>query len=264
MTTHTPSNSSSTTIDMDNQPASSLQRVLQQARFEILLTARRGENILVTLIIPVALLIAGGAFYGPSSANSNPISFLLPAVLAVAIIAAGLVNLGIATAYDRKYGVLKRLGSSPLAKSELIIAKIISIFVLEIVQAILLIAVSLIFYHWQPSGSFLVTLLVVLLGSVTFAAMGLAMAGGLRAETTLAGANALFLFFLLLGGGLLPLNRLPGPIADLARILPAAALTQALQQSMAINSGFPLTPLIILAVWAIIILLIAARTFKWE
>lgn len=264
MTTHTNQTMLQTNTHTANQPASSLQRILQQARFELLLTARRGENILVTLIIPVVLLIAGGAFYGPSTSHTNPISFLLPAILAIAIIAAGLVNLGIATAYDRKYGVLKRLGSSPLAKSELIIAKIISILLLEIVQAILLLAVSLIFYHWQPAGSFFVTLLAVLLGSITFAAMGLAMAGGLRAETTLAGANALFLFFLLLGGGLLPLNRLPGPIADLARILPAAALTQALQQAMTSGGGFPLTPLIILAVWAIIILFIAARTFKWE
>ena len=186
MTTHEQTNITSTYSN--NQPATSLQRVLQQARFELLLTARRGENILVTLIIPVVLLIAGGALYGPASARSHPISFLLPAILAIAIIAAGLVNLGIATAYDRKYGVLKRLGSSPLAKSELISAKIISILVLEIVQVILLVVVSLIFYHWQPAGSFLVTLLAVLLGSITFAALGLAMAGGLRAETTLAGS----------------------------------------------------------------------------
>jgi ABC-2 type transport system permease protein len=102
------------------------------------------------------------------------------------------------------------------------------------------------------------------LGTVTFAALGLAMAGALRAEMTLAGANALYLLFILLGGGILPLSHLPAPLAAIAQYLPAAALTEALQAAMTNGTAFPGSALLVLAIWAAIILLLAIRTFKWE
>lgn len=247
-----------------NRATSSLRQVLQQTRYELLLTSRRGENVLVTLIIPVMLLIFFASLNIVPGINGSAVNFLLPGILAVAIIAAGMVNLGIATAYERYYGVLKRLGSSPLSRGGLILAKVISILALEIVQLILLIGVAILFYHWHPLGSIPLALLFIILGTITFAALGLAMAGALRAELTLAGANGLFLLFLLIGGGILPLDHLPAPIAAVSQFLPSTALTQALQSTMTNGSGFPVFQFIVLLVWAIIILLVAIRTFKWE
>jgi len=240
------------------------RQVLEQVKCELLLTARRGENVLITLIVPVVLLVFFTSLNLAPKIGGSTINFLLPGILALAIIAAGMVNLGIATAYERYYGVLKRLGSSPLPRSGLIIAKVISILLLELLQVIMLVGVAIALYGWRPAGSPLLVLLAIALGTVTFAALGLAMAGALRAEITLAGANALYLVFLLIGGGLLPVDRLPAPLADFAEVLPAAALTQALQATMTNGSRFPTTPLIVLAVWAVTFLLVAARTFKWE
>jgi ABC-2 type transport system permease protein len=104
----------------------------------------------------------------------------------------------------------------------------------------------------------------MVLGTVTFAALGLAMAGALRAEVTLAGANALYLLFLLIGGGILPLSHLPAPLAGFAQLLPAAALTEALQASMSNGAAFPGFSLLVLTIWTIAILLVAIRTFQWE
>src|SRR5947199_1356190 len=171
--------------------ASSLARqILTQTQYELLLTLRRGENVLVTLIVPVMLLIFFASLNIVPAVNGSAINFLLPGILALAVMAAGMVNLGIATAYERYYGVLKRLGASPLSRSGLIIAKVISILVLEVVQVILVVGVAVILYGWQPAGSPSLAILVMALATVTFAAIGLAMAGWLRAEITLAGANA--------------------------------------------------------------------------
>jgi ABC-2 type transport system permease protein len=244
--------------------ASFARQILTQTQFEILLTLRRGENILVTLIVPVMLLIFFASLNIVPTVNGHAINFLLPGILALAIMAAGMVNLGIATAYERYYGVLKRLGSSPLPRSGLIIAKVLSILLLEVVQVVLLVGVAVVLYGWQPTGSLLLTLLAMALGTVTFAAIGLAMAGALRAELTLAGANALFLLFLLLGGGILPLSHLPTPLAAIAQLLPAAALTQALQAAMSNNAVFPGFAFLTLFIWAIVVLFIAIRTFQWE
>src|SRR6266566_9510495 len=248
-----------------NEKAAPLGRqVLAQTRVELLLTLRRGESVLITLVVPVLLLIFFASLNIIPATTGKAVDFLLPGILALAVMAAGMVSLGIATAYERYYGVLKRLGSSPLPRSGLIIAKIISILLLEIVQVVLLVGVAILLYGWQPEGSPPLALLAMALGTVTFAAIGLAMAGALRAELTLAGANALFLIFVLIGGGILPLDHLPAPLAAFAQILPAAALTQSLQATMNSNATLPTGPLIVLAVWAVLVLLFAIRTFKWE
>src|SRR5579859_5263040 len=126
-------------VDYQASEAASLTRqILIQTRFELLLTLRRGENILVTLIVPVLLLIFFTSLNIVPAVNGSAINFLLPGILALAVMAAGMVNLGIATAYERYYGVLKRLGASPLSRAGLIIAKVISILVLEVIQVALL------------------------------------------------------------------------------------------------------------------------------
>jgi ABC-2 type transport system permease protein len=255
--TITPNSSSS-------KASSFAHQVLVQTQFELLLTLRRGENILVTLIVPVLLLIFFASLNIAPAVNGRAVNFLLPGILALAIMAAGMVNLGIATAYERYYGVLKRLGSSPLPRSGLILAKVLSILILEVVQVLLLVGVAVLFYGWRPMGSPLLGLLAIVIGTVTFAALGLAMAGALRAELTLAGANALFLVFILLGGGILPLNHLPAPLAAIAQFLPATALTQALQATMNDGTTFPGFALLVLVVWAVVVLIVAIRTFQWE
>src|SRR5438876_5250544 len=197
-----------------NQNAAPLhQQIIAQSRIELLLTLRRGESVLITLVVPVLLLIFFASLNIIPATTGKAVDFLLPGILALAIMAAGMVNLGIATAYERYYGVLKRLGSSPLPRSGLILAKVLSILILEVVQVLLLVGVAVLFYGWRPMGSPLLGLLAIVIGTVTFAALGLAMAGALRAELTLAGANGLFLVFILLGGGILPLNHLSAPLA---------------------------------------------------
>jgi ABC-2 type transport system permease protein len=259
MTTHT--------IHQENGnigAASFGKQILAQTRVELLLTLRRGESVLITLIVPVLLLIFFASLNIVPSSNGHPVNFLLPGMLALAVMATGMVSLGIATAYERYYGVLKRLGASPLSRSGLILAKVISVLVLELIQVIVLVGVAIILYGWLPAGSPFLALLVMILGTITFAALGLAMAGTLRAEVTLAGANGLYLLFLLLGGGILPLSHLPTPLAALAQLLPAAALTQSLQATMTNGATFPGFSLLVLTIWTIVILLVAIRAFKWE
>src|SRR3984893_2303666 len=247
-----------------DKAASFGHQVTAQTRVELLLTLRRGESVLITLIVPVVLLVFFASLNIIPASTDKAVDFLLPGMLALAIMATGMVSLGISTAYERYYGVLKRLGSSPLPRSGLIIAKVISVLVLELIQVIILVGVAVALYGWRPAGSPALAILVMALGTVTFAALGLAMAGGLRAEVTLAGANALQLVVLLRGGGILPLSHLPPGLAAIAQLLPAAALTQALQASMSSGAAFPSLPLLTLVVWAVVILLVAVRTFQWE
>ena len=239
------------------------------AALELRLTARRGENILATIVIPVAvLLFFAGTSVIPLAAK--PVDFLLPGAIALGLIAAGMVNLGIATAYDRSYGVLKRLGGSPLPRWGLIAAKLIAVGVLEIVQVVVLVAVAVLVLGWAPGPDWSPLLLIValVLGTATFAGLGLLLAGTLRAEATLALANALFLALLMLGGIILPIDHLPGFLQAIAAALPANALSVLLRAALDSGGAGAATsipePLAILAAWAAFAIVVAARRFRWD
>ncbi len=249
-----------------SRPASPLAATIAQTATELRLTARRGENVLVTIVIPVVVLLFFASVGVLPTGSGRPVDFLLPGSLALAVVATSLVNLGIATAYERHYGVLKRLGGSPLARGSLLIAKMVAVLVVEVAQVVLLVAIAAWLLGWRPGPAASPALFIValLLGTLAFAGLGLLLAGALRAEATLALANALFIAFLLLGGIVLPVTELPGPLAAVAGLLPAAALADLFRTAVGSGDADPARAVVILAAWGIVTVVLAARSFRWE
>jgi ABC-2 type transport system permease protein len=175
-----------------------------------------------------------------------------------------MVSLGIATAFERYYGVLKLLGGTPLSRPALLCAKLLAVVLLQIGQVGALLLAAALLFGWRPSGDPPLLLLALALGSSTFAALGLLLAGLLRAEATLAAANGLYLLLLMLGDMVVPLSALPAWVASLARLLPAAALAQALRAGFGSPEAAAFPSLAILAVWGAACLVLASRTFRWE
>ena len=247
-----------------SRPAGHRAAISAQLATELRVAARRGENLLVTALIPAAVLLFF-ASVPVLAIDGRPVDFLLPGALSLALIAASLVSLGIATAYERHYGVLKRLGGSPLTRSDLVAAKTGALLVVELLQAAVLVAIAAGLLGWAPAVGFqpLVLVAAFVLGTAAFAGLGLLLAGALRAEATLAVANGLFLVLLLLGGMVVPVDHLPGPLEALARLLPAAALTDAFRAGFdgSVAAGGPLA---ILATWAAVALGATVRFFRWE
>jgi ABC-2 type transport system permease protein len=190
------------------------------------------------------------------------VQFLVPGTLALAVMSTAMVSLGIATGYERRYGVLKRLGSTPLSRSGLLAAKTISVLALEAGQAAVLLAVGAAL-GWQNMGSVAAAVGLLLIGTVAFAGIGLFFAGTLRAEANLAVANGLFLLLLFLGGMAYPLYRLPGFLETIARALPAAALSDTVRQALSPGS-VSVGAFVTLVAWAVGAPVVAARTFRWE
>jgi len=236
--------------------------VAAQTRAELLLLLRRGENLVVTLLIPLGVLV----FFAKVEAvavEGRPVEFLVPGVLALAVMATAMVSLAIATGYERRYGVLKRLGSTPLGRPGLIGAKTATVLVVEVVQATVIIAVA-VGLGWRVSAGLVPAAGLLLLGTVAFAGIGLLMAGTLRAEATLGLANGLFLVLLFLGGMAYPVDRLPGALESLATLLPAAALSASLRAALDPATAWSVQAVLVLAAWAVGAPLAAARRFRWE
>jgi ABC-2 type transport system permease protein len=241
-----------------------VRALLAQVRVELLLAARRGESVLVTLVLPLALLVFFASALPASIAGGNTLDFLVPGILALAVVSTSMVSLGITTAFERYYGVLKRLIGSPLPRSMLLLAKTLSILLIELFQAATVIGIARFGYGWEPRGSLALAGAALLLGTLAFAGIGLLMAGTLRAEATLAGANGLYVVFLLLGGFLFPLERLPPAVAIFARALPAGALADATRGALNGASQDLVRPFGVLAVWAAGAAGAAAMTFRAE
>jgi len=230
------------------------------------MTLRRGETLLVTLGIPVVFVVFFSEVHVLPTGAQSAVSFVVPGILALAVMSTAMVSLGIATGFERGYGVLKRLGSTPLRRDRLIAAKIVTVLVVEVVQAMVLIPVGL-GLGWRPGGnsaSVGAAVALVLLGTVAFSGLGLALAGLLRAEVNLAAANGLYLVLLLLGGMLVPLSRLPGGLAAFSRALPAAALSSGLHAALGSAGSVSAESWVVPGAWAIATPVLASLTFRWE
>jgi ABC-2 type transport system permease protein len=237
-----------------------------QAALELRTLARNGEQLVLTLIIPVLLLLAFGHEALFSVGRIPRIDFVVPGILALAVMSTAFTGQAIGTGFERRYGVLKRLGASPLSRRGLIGAKTLTVLIVEVLQAALVLAVGALL-GWQPSASpaavFWVPLLL-LAGTAAFSGLALLMAGTLRAEATLAAANLLYLVMLGIGGVLFPLTKFPAGARPVLRLLPAGALSDGLRSVLAHGGGLPVTDLLVLCAWALVAIAAAARLFRWE
>jgi ABC-2 type transport system permease protein len=241
--------------------------IAAQAALETRTLLRNGEQLTLTMIIPLLLLAAfsleplvnfGGGY--------TRIDFLAPGVIALAVMSTAFTSQAIATGFERRYGVLKRLGATPLSRTGLITAKTSTVIVVELLQAaiILLVALGL---GWKPDASpaaVVVVPLLVLLGTAAFSGFALLMAGTLRAEATLAAANLIYVVLLGVGGVVFPLTKFPAGARPLLELLPTGALSTGLRDVLAGGVVFPVRDTVTLAVWAVAGIALAARSFRWE
>jgi ABC-2 type transport system permease protein len=234
-----------------------------QTRMEFRLLLRNGEQVGLTLVIPLLLLVFFNLPLLYSLGVARRIEFVVPSIIALAVMSAAFTGLAIGTGFERKYAVLKRLGSTALPRSVLIGGKALAVLLLEVVQIVLICALGLAL-AWHPHGDPLAALLLVVLGTAAFAGLGLLLAGTLRAEVTLAAANLVWLVLLFAGGIAIPLSKYPHGVAQVLQYLPSAALSDGLHRVLQDGGDIPAHDLLTLLVWLLIALPAAARWFRWE
>jgi ABC-2 type transport system permease protein len=247
-------------------PAPTGRMLAAQTRMELTLALRNGEQVLLTLLIPLLLTAVLVAEPFIEVDDGRRVDFVVPGVLALAVTSAAFTGLAIGTGFERKYGVLKRLGATALPRSVLLLGKTGAVLCLELAQLVLIGGLGLAL-GWRPTGgagAVPSTVLLVVAGTAAFAGLGLLLAGTLRAEATLAAANLAWFLLLFFGGVLFPLSKFPVGLADVLQFLPTAALADGFRDVLRDGAGLPVQSLLTLAGWAIVTLGAAAVTFKWE
>ena len=246
--------------------ASRARMLAAQWRTELVLLLRNGEQLLLTLVIPLGLLVVltllDFVAVDGATTRTERAAFFVPGLMALAVMSTAFTGQAIATGFERQYGVLKRLGATPLPRSVLLQAKTLAVLAVEVLQLSLLAGVGLAL-GWDPSGSVVAVVALVALGTAAFSGLGLLLGGTLRGLTTLAAANLVWLVLLLLGGVVFPVSEL-GPVEPVAELLPTAALSDGLRAVLADGAGLPGRSVAVLAGWAVASLAAAARLFRWE
>ncbi|MEU6401932.1 ABC transporter permease [Streptomyces sp. NPDC046985] len=237
--------------------------IAAQAALETRMLLRNGEQLLLTVVIPTLVLVLFSSVDIVDTGAGRAVDFLAPGVLALAVMSTAFTGQAIATGFERRYGVLKRLAASPLPRWGLMTAKTLSVLVTEILQVALLTVIAFAL-GWSPHGNPLVVLLLLALGTAAFSGLGLLMAGTLKAEATLAAANLVFLLLLVGGGVIVPLDRFPSGVQDVLGALPVSALSDGLRAVLQHGAGTPWGDLGILAAWAVAGLAAAGKFFRWE
>jgi ABC-2 type transport system permease protein len=237
--------------------------IAAQAALETRMLLRNGEQLLLTVVIPTLLLLLFGSVDIVDTGAGKAVDFLAPGILALAVMSTAFTGQAIATGFERRYGVLKRLASSPLPRWGLMTAKTASVLVTEVLQVVLLTVIAYAL-GWSPHGDPLSVLLLLVLGTAAFSGLGLLMAGTLKAEATLAAANLVFLLLLVGGGVIVPLDKFPAGAQDVLALLPITALSDGLRDVLQHGAGMPVGDLAVLVVWAVVGLAAAGRFFRWE
>lgn len=236
--------------------------LLAQVGFETRLLLRNGEQLLLTVVIPVALLGLLVAVPVLETAPLRKVDFLVPGVLALAVMSTAFTSLAIAAGYERRYGVLKRLAASPLPRWGLLAAKAGTVLTVEALQVVLVGGLGLAL-GWRPAGSPLAVAALMIAGTFAFGGLALLLAGTLRAETTLAAANLIYLLLLGFGGVFVPIERFPDAVQPVLEATPTGALATGLRAVLSHGDGPALLPLGILAAWAVAGFAAAARWFRF-
>lgn len=236
--------------------------LLVQTRTETTIALRNGEQVLLTLIIPLLLLV-GLSLLRVVPLPEPRVSTAFGTVLAIAVMSTAFTSQAISLGFDRRYGVLRRLGATGIPRWLLVAGRVGGIVGVVVVQLVVLGAVALAL-GWRPDpGSLGAVLLLVLLGTAAFSALGVLLGGTLRAEITLAVANIVWFVLLLAGGILVPADAMPAGLGAVVRLLPSGALAEGLRDTV-VGAGPGLGPVIVLLVWAAAATAVATRTVRWS
>ncbi|MBL0885296.1 ABC transporter permease [Myceligenerans indicum] len=241
-----------------------LRRIATQAAFETRTLLRNGEQLLVSLILPVLVLIgmATAPFLGIDTGGTSRIDFATPGVLALAVVSSAFTSQSIATAFDRRHGVLRLLATTPLGRGGLLAGKALAVLAVLAVQAVVLSVVAGVL-GWTPDPAGLLPgAVALLLGTACFTALAMLLAGTVRPEGVLAVANLVWILLVLGGGLVVPPDRL-GPLGPVAALLPSGALGEALRSAL-LDGALPPGPMLVLAAWTVVAGLAAGRWFRWH
>ena len=210
------------------------------------------------MVVPIAQTV--------QTENLNFISYFVPSILALSVMQLGIFA-AVPLVADREKGILKRLSATPLRRWQLVGSNTLMRLLIALVQTVIIVGVGVAFFGVEVSGSLLLTAFFVVLGAVSFLALGYVLASFTRTEEAANGITQVVQFpMMFLSGVFFPIEAMPQFLQSIARLIPLTYLADALRQVMV--GGTPFAPLAVCAAvllgWLVVCFAIASRKFQWQ
>jgi ABC-2 type transport system permease protein len=194
------------------------------------------------------------------------IDFVLPGILATAILASALMAGAIGLAFERESKLLKLLGTTPLHPLVFFSARAVQQFIVTILQALVLVGLSVLFLGARVQGSYALLALLFTLASLSFILMGFAIAALSKTHEAATGlANIFYMPMVFASGAFFPIRTMPAWLQPIMRVLPLRFFLDGFRDVTIRGAGLPeIAPnLAVLAGWGLVCLLITVRFFRW-
>ncbi len=239
-----------------------LTRILRQGNYETVNMLRNGEQLLVSIVIPVLVLIGVHSMGLLDTPEHSTLDILTPGVLAIAVMSSAFTSQGIGTAFDRRYGVLRFLSTTPIGNAGLILGKAMAVLMILVVQLAVLLGVAVVLGYRPELTGILPAAVFLFVGALAFTSLGLLVAGTLRPEATLAITNLLWILLGAAGGSVFPLKD-GGFFTPILQWLPSAALGDGMRAAL-LEGQWALLPLLIISLWAGAATALTVKFFSWK
>jgi ABC-2 type transport system permease protein len=249
--------------DVRQGPAPLLRRILLQGKYESLTMLRNGEQLILAVVLPLLALVGLAVTPLLDGLGGSRVNVAVPGILALCAMSTAFTGQGIATGFDRRYGVLRFLSTTPLGRTGLIAGKVLAVLAVLALQVAVISAVAFPLGWNPPAAGWLPGLALLVLGAAAFTALGLLVAGTVRPEATLAITNLLWILLGAMGGIVIPAERLPAAAQGVVHYLPSGALGEALREAF-LRGTLDFAAALILLVWTVLAGAAAIRWFKWN
>jgi ABC-2 type transport system permease protein len=201
------------------------------------------------------------------TSGSRYVDFLIPGLIGMNLMGSGMWGVGFAVVYARTRKLLKRLAATPMRRSHYLLGFMLSRMIFLIPEVAMLVVLGWIIFRVELFGTVFDLVIVSILGSMTFAGLGMLVAARTK---TIEGASGWMNFIMMpmyiLSGSFFSYERFPEFAIPIIRALPLTALNDALRAVM--NDGRPLyaiwLELAVMSIWLILSFIVALKIFKWQ
>ena len=247
-----------------------MRLLFQEVRTEQRLFWRNRESAFFTFFLPVIFFLVFGSIYGDSTItkeNLRAAPFLEAGMIGYGVASTAFAGLAITMVIRRESGVLKRIRATPLPPATYLLAVLLSTFIVFLVETALIIAIGRLLFSVAVPDRPLSLLVALVIGSVSFAAMGLGLTSAVRsAEGSSAVVNFVYLPMAIISGTFFTPKEYPGFLRAIADVLPLTYFTKLTRNVMVRHEHIWSQggSLAVVLLWGAIGLLAAIRGFRWQ
>lgn len=246
-----------------------MSKMIAEIRYSLTMFSRNTGGMFWTFGFPIMLFVILGFMYAPQASGTggadNMMEFMLPGILGMSVMSAAMNSTVAINVKNRARGIFRKLATTPVSRVEWNASKIVSQSIITLISVGISVVFASLVFNLHPNVD-ITTILLVIMGTVTFVGLGLILAAILKSEESATSAANIVTFPLMfLSGSFFPVDNMPWFFKWVADVSPLTYLNNGLRETMVSgNTGDAVTNLIIVSLIGAVFFVIGVAALKWK